>query len=220
MKKNTKNVFWQALILTIIVFVAGIFLGIAYEGRKIDEINDYYVLSEIFLMDSFALSKLTDMGTGSVKCDVLLDANIEFADKIYEEAYILEKYEESGKLSEALKILHRKYDLLRTLLWINLIDIPDKCKENVSMVIYLYEYETEDLTKKATNRVWSKILFDLKQEMGSKIILIPIAADSDLTSLNSLISKYDISEYPVVIIDEEHIISNIDSTEDLETYLK
>ncbi len=219
MKKNTKNVFWQALILTIIVFVAGIFLGIAYEGSKIDEINDYYVLSEIFLMDSFALSKLTDIGAGLVNCGVLVDANIEFADKIYEEAYILEQYEESGKLSEALKILHRKYDLLRTLLWINLIDIPDKCKENVSVVIYLYEYETEDLIKKATNRVWSKILFDLKQEMGNKIILIPIATDSDLTSLNSLILRYNISEYPVVIIDE-HIISEINFVEELREYLE
>jgi len=68
---------------------------------------------------------------------------------------------------------------LRTLLWINLIDIPDKCKKDVSVVVYLYEYKTEDLTEKATNRVWSKILFDLKQEMGNKIILIPIAVDSD-----------------------------------------
>lgn len=219
MIKNTKGVFWQALILTIIVFAIGIFLGIAYEGRKIDEINDYYVLSEIFLMDSFALSKLTDIGAGLVNCGVLVDANIEFADKIYEEAYILEQYEESGKLSEALKILHRKYDLLRTLLWINLIDIPDKCKENVSVVIYLYEYETEDLIKKATNRVWSKILFDLKQEMGNKIILIPIATDSDLTSLNSLILRYNISEYPVVIIDE-HIISEINFVEELREYLE
>ncbi|MBA7598181.1 hypothetical protein ES703_05192 [subsurface metagenome] len=220
MIKNTKSVFWQALILTIIVFAVGIFLGIAYEGSKIDEISDYYVLSEIFLMDSFALSKLTDViGTGLASCDVLVGANIEFADKIYEEAYILEKYEESGKLSEALKILHRKYDLLRTLLWINLMDIPDKCKENVSVVVYLYEYETEDLTKKATNRVWSKILFDLKQEMENKIILIPIAADSDLTSLNSLISKYNIPEYPVVIIDE-HVISEINFVDDLKKYLE
>ena len=61
MKKNKKSVFWQALILTIIVFTIGIFLGIAYEESKIDEISDYYVLSEIFLMDSFALSKLTDV---------------------------------------------------------------------------------------------------------------------------------------------------------------
>ncbi len=179
MKKNTKGVFWQALILTIIVFVAGIFLGMAYEGSKLDEMNDYYVLSEIFLMDSFALSKLTSTDTGLVECDVLINANIEFANKIYEEAYILEKYEESGKLSEALEIIHSKYDLLRTLLWINLIDIPDKCKKDVSVVVYLYEYKTEDLTEKATNRVWSKILFDLKQEMGNKIILIPIAVDSD-----------------------------------------
>jgi hypothetical protein len=220
MKKNTKNVFWQALILTIIVFIAGIFLGIAYEGSKINEINDYYALSEIFLMDSFALSKFTNViDTGLVDCDVLTDTNIEFADKIYTEAHMLEQYEESGKLSEALKILHRKYDLLRTLLWINLMDIPDKCKEKVSVVVYLYEYETKDLVKKATNRVWSKILFDLKQEMGNKIILIPIAVDTDLASLNFLISRYDISEYPVVIIDE-HIISEINLVDDLKEYLE
>ncbi len=220
MKKNIKGVFWQALILTIIVFVAGIFLGISYEGSRLDKIDDYYVLSEIFLMDSLALSKLTNViDTGLVSCDVLVDANIEFADKIYEEAYILEKYEESGKLSEALKILHRKYDLLRTLLWINLINIPDECKENVSMVVYLYEYETEDLIKKATNRVWSKILFDLKQEMGDKIILIPVAVDSDLASLDILVSRYDISEYPVVIIGE-HIISEINFVDDVKEYLE
>jgi len=220
MKKNTKGVFWQAFILTIIVFVVGIFLGIAYEGSRLDKINDYYVLSEIFLMDSLALSKLTDViDTRLVGCGVLIDANIEFADKIYEEAYILEKYEESGKLSDALKILHRKYDLLRTLLWINLMDIPDECKENVSIIVYLYEYETEDLIKKATNSVWSKILFDLKQEMGNKIILIPVAVDTDLTSLNFLISRYDISEYPVVIIDE-HIISEINFVEELREYLE
>jgi hypothetical protein len=220
MKKNARNVFWQALILTIVVFAAGIFLGISYEGRKLGEINDYYVLSEIFLMDSFALSKLTDViNTGSIDCKVLVDKNIEFADKIYNEAYMLEKYEESGKLSEALKVIHRKYDLLRTLLWINLIDIPYNCKKDISVVIYLYEYETEDLTKKATNKVWEKILFDLKQQVGNKIILIPIAADSDLTSLNLLISKYDISKYPVVIIGE-HVVSQIDSVDDLKKYLE
>jgi len=220
MKKNTKSVFWQALILTTIVFVVGIFLGIAYEGNRSNKVNEYYVLSEVFLMDSFALNKLTDViDTGLVSCDTIIDVNIEFADKIYREAYILEKYEESGKLSEALKVAHRKYDLLRTLLWINLMGIPDECKENVSIVVYLYEYETGDLTKKATNRVWSKILFDLKQEMMDKIILIPVAVDSDLTSLNFLVSRYNISEYPAVIIDE-HVISQINSVNDLKEYLK
>ena len=220
MKKSTTSVFWQALVLTIIVFIAGIFLGVSYEGKKIAEINDYYVLSEIFLMDSFALTKLTSiMGTSSINCDVLVDKNIEFANKIYEEAYVLEKYEEAEKLSEALKVTHKKYDLLRTLLWINFIDIPNICKKNISSVVYLYEYETEDLTIKATNEVWGRILYDLKQQVGDRIILIPIAADSDLTSLNLLLSKYDIPKYPIVIIDET-VVSQIDSAEDLKKYLQ
>jgi len=215
-----KNVFWQALILTIIVFIVGIFLGITYEGNKLDEINDYYVSSDIFLMDSFALSKLTDIvNTASVNCSVLVNKNIEFADKIYNEAYILEKYEESGKLSETLKVMHRKYDLLRTLLWINFMSIPDKCKKNTSMIIYLYEYQTEDLTKKATNKVWSKILLDLKEEKGSEVILIPIAVDSNLTSLDALLDKFEISSFPTVIINEKEVISELSSVDDLKMYL-
>ncbi len=219
MEKNRKSVFWQALVLTIIVFIVGVFLGISYEGGKIVEVNDYYVLSEIFLMDSFALTKIVDvMDMNSIDCGILIDKNIEFANRIYEEAYILEKYEESEKLSETLMVLHRKYDLLRTLLWMNFKEIPNTCKKNISSVVYLYEHKTEDLMIKATNEVWGRILFDLKQKVQDKIILIPIAVDSDLASLNILLSKYDIQEYPVVIIDEK-VIYQIDSAEDLEKYL-
>jgi hypothetical protein len=54
--------------------------------------------------------------------------------------------------------------------------------------------------------------------MGNKIILIPIAVDTDLTSLNFLISRYDISEYPVVIIDEHIISQKPSSVEELKKY--
>lgn len=218
MKKDSKTVFWQALVFTIIVFVIGIFLGISYEGRQVTQINDYYVSSEIFLMDAFALSKISDVNGNSVNCDLIIEKNIEFADKIYGEAFVLEKYEESGKLSEELKIAHKKYDLLRTLLWINLMNLPDRCKENVFTVVYLYEYDTEDLVKKATNKVWEKILFDFKQEVGNQIILIPIAVDSGLASLEYLTSKYGVPEYPVVIIDDK-LVSEIGSVDDLREYL-
>jgi len=218
MLKDSRHAFWQALILTFAVFLIGIFFGIAYEGNRLEKVNDYYVLSEISLMDSFALSKLTD--NNQINCKILIDSNIEFADRIYKEALVLEKYDESGKLSEALKLSHKRYDLLRTLLWINLMDTPDECRKNTSVVVYLYEYDTEDLTEKATNIVWSRILFELKQEEGNKVILIPIAADSDLTSLNSMLSKFNISTYPKLIIDEKHVLSEIISVEEIKRYLK
>ena len=217
MLKNSKHAFWEALVLTVIIFILGILLGIAYEGNKLDEINEYYSLSEISVMDSLALNKIT--GLGEISCNTLIDSNIEFADRIYEEAFLLERYENSGKLTNTLKLAHKKYDLLRTLLWINLIEVSEKCKGDFSTVIYLYEFETKDLIQKATHRVWSRILFDLKQEKGNEIILIPIAVDSNLISLNSLIEKFNISSFPVVIIDDEHVISEISSVGELERYL-
>ena len=130
--RNSRHSFWQALIITLAIFLIGIFLGIAYEGNRLTEINDYYILSDILLMDSFALTKLTDINnvTDAINCNVLIDSNIQFADRIYSEAILLEKYEESGKLTNELNVTHRKYDLLRTLLWINFMSIPEECKNN------------------------------------------------------------------------------------------
>ena len=131
------------------------------------------------------------------------------------QAFLLEKYEDSGKVTQSMELAHKKYDILRTFLWINNIKLLEKCKKKYSTVVYLYEYKPEDLTQRAVQNVWSKILLDFKHEKGSEVLLIPIAIDSGLTSLNSLIDKFEISEYPVVIIDEKEILYELNSVEDL-----
>ena len=73
--KNSRKSFWQAFIITLAIFLIGMFLGIAYEGNRLTKINDYYILSDILLMDSFALNKLTDLNniTSIVDCNILID---------------------------------------------------------------------------------------------------------------------------------------------------
>ncbi len=214
---NPKNAFWEAFFLAVIVFVFGLFLGIAYEGSRLDEINEYYAQSEISLMDSIALNNLVELGGAS--CNVLIGANIDFADRIYGEAKLLEKYEDSGKITDDLWLAHKKYDALRTFLWINTIKTLERCKEDFSTVVYLYEYSPEDLAQKATQSVWSNILSDLKEEKGNAIILIPIAVDSDLTSLNSLLDEFNITAYPSVVINNENVLTELSSVEDLEIHI-
>ena len=51
MLKNQKRVFWEALLVTFVVFIFGILLGISYESIRVSDINDYYAKSEISLMD-------------------------------------------------------------------------------------------------------------------------------------------------------------------------
>ncbi len=213
---NRKRVFWEALVLTVVVFLFGMLIGIAFESNKLTEINDYYIRSETSVMDAFALNAFTDLDDNS--CDVLANANLDFANKIYEEALILERYENAGKLTEGMEILHKKYDVLRTFLWINTIKAVEKCGREYDTVVYLYESKSEDLTKKATQNVWSKILTDLKGEYGDEIILIPLAADADLVSLDSILDNYDIEHYPVVIINEKDVISELSSVDDLKAY--
>jgi len=217
MLKSSKHVFWEALLITVVVFFFGLLIGIAYEGSRLDEVNQYYAVSEISLMDAFVLGSNTDLG--NVSCSALIDSNIKFADRIYEEARILEQYEAAGKVTDSLKLAHKKYDLMRTFLWANSIRTLEKCGNDFDVIVYAYEYETRDLAKKATQNVWSKILYDLKQERGESIILIPIAVDSNLASLDSLLDGFNITQFPVVIINNKIVLSEVTSVSELENYL-
>ena len=87
-------------------------------------------------MDAFALSSLSDDLTS---CDILIDAHIEFANKIYEEAFVLEQYEDSGKITDGFRLAHKKYDLLRTLLWIDATKTIERCRSDLSIFVYLYD---------------------------------------------------------------------------------
>jgi hypothetical protein len=214
---NRKRVFWEALFLTLVVFLLGMLVGVAFESSKLSEINDYYIRSETSIMDAFALSAFSEIDLAS--CDTLKQSNLDFADNIYEEAILLEDYEQAGKITESMKIMHKKYDVLRTFLWINTIKTAEKCGREYNTVVYLYISEAEELTQRATQNVWSKILYDLKQDQGSNVLLIPLAVDKELVSLDSILKAYNISKYPAVIINEETVLTELVSVEDLKDYL-
>ena len=213
---NPKNVFWEALLLTGVVFVLGLFLGMAFEANKLDEINSYYAQSEIFMMDFLALNNFESFEGAS--CNTLISSHLNFANRIYEEAVLLEKYEDAGKISENFKLAHWKYDLLRTFLWVNAGKVKDRCP-NFDYIVYLYEYDEDDLVKRANNKVWSNILYEVKQEKGDSLILIPIAVNSGLSSLDVLLDKYEISTYPAIFINDEVIVTELGSSDDVLNYL-
>ena len=196
--------------MVIAIFVIGLFIGMMIETINSNKINNFYMSSEINLVDGLAISQIAGE---SLDCESLKAYNIEFADKIYQEAKLLEQYEEAGKLTNNLKLLHRRYDLLRTLAWMSNTNSLKECG-NYNLIVYLYEYDTEDLTKKATQEVWSKILLDVKSS-DENIVLIPIAVDQDITSLNLLLENYDITQYPAVIVNNKDVINNLETPEDL-----
>ncbi len=213
---NKKNAFWEAFLIAAVVFILGLLLGLFIEQNRVQQVNDYFSQAEVSLLDSVALSNSIDI---SNSCQSLISSSTQFADNIYLKAQLLEQYEASGKISDSLIIIHAKYDLLRTILWQNLIKLESKCPGQFNSVVYLYNYNPPSIQEKATEQVWSKILGELKQKEGNNMILIPIAANNNLSSLDYLVEEFNISKFPAVIINGKTTIYNLTSTNDLETYI-
>ncbi|MEK6928614.1 MAG: hypothetical protein AABW65_01505 [Nanoarchaeota archaeon] len=83
-------------------------------------------------------------------------------------------------------------------------------------IIYLYEYAPEDIEVKAKQSFYSRLLLDLKDRHTNNILLIPIATNMNVSSLDLIIKNYGIKESPVIFIDEEHLIDYIITLDDLE----
>ncbi len=217
MFENKKHVFWQALFVTVLLFLMGFVLGVYVEQLRSDTLSISFYQSEVSLYDSLALGKITSDSTAS--CDDLKKISINFADKIYNEAKELERYDDKNKLTDSIKTIHKKYDLLRTLLWMNVIDIEKKCGA-INNVVYLYQYNTDDIGIKSQQVVWGRLLSDLKAKESDKLILIPIAVDQNIESVNYLTNKYGIKNYPAVLINEKNILYQPKTVEEIENYLK
>jgi len=211
---GSKHVFWQALVFTIVIFSIGLILGSFLESSRADKVELNLLRSEISLLDEQIRNR--GLEQFDISCDLAKESTISFADNIYQEALKLEKYDATSKFSDALLTLHKRYDLLRMLLWIEGIDLKKNCNQDIHTVTYLFEYASDNTITEAKQASLSRLLADLKNKYGSEILLIPIAGNLDLESVNLIKRKYDISALPAIIIDEEKIISESVTLQDLE----
>jgi hypothetical protein len=211
---NTKHAFWQALVFTVIVFVIGLIFGFFLESYRADKVQYILLDSEISVLDDQLRNKI--IGDFDIDCDIAVKSTFDFADKIYNEAIKLESYDSASQFSESFLVLHRRYDLLRALLWAESVELREECEEDFHIVVYLYDYDTEEINIKSKQSFYSKLLLDLKNEYEEEIILIPIAGNTDLESVNLLLDKYNITEFPVIIIDESKIIDGVVTFKELE----
>ena len=215
--QSQKNVFWEALIIAVFIFGVGILLGLFIENSRAAKISDLYLESEINVLDVKVQTEVLNLQ--DVNCDSAVKENINFGNQIFEEARLLDDYEEASRISDTLKLQHKRYDLLRTLFWINSIKIKEKCGETFHTVIYLYDYKPSSAEEESKQEVISRFLQDLKKQKGDNIVLIPIAKNLDLISLDLLLSDYDTSAGSLIIVDEELVVSDLESLNEIFDYL-
>ncbi len=212
-----KHVFWQAFLVAGLIFTTGILIGFGVESWRAEEISELYKESEFDMLDARIMTEA--ISRSDFDCKVIEKKNIEFADRIYEEALVLDELESSQKITESLELQHKKYDLLRTMLWVNSMKIKRQCNSSYSNIVYLYQYDEPSLDKKAKQKVFSDFLQNLKREYKGEVLLIPIAGDFDFISLDFLKEIYGIDELPVILIDEKYKIKKVNELTEIESFL-
>ena len=86
-------------------------------------------------------------------------------------------------------------------------------------MVYLYEYDDPSVATRAQQSALSRVLIDLKDKYGDEVVLVPIAHDTGVKSLDLLIENYGVREFPSVIVNGEHVVSGLVGVEELEGYL-
>ncbi|OYT41420.1 hypothetical protein B6U80_01385 [Candidatus Pacearchaeota archaeon ex4484_26] len=215
-RRKQKHVFWQALILASLIFGSGILLGYILENNRTNKIESLFQQTELEFLDLRATSQFYSLQT--INCEESTKELINFADRIYNELLKLREYEKAQRITKELFLTRKKYDILRTSLWLDSIAVRKRCPHYFDNVVYLYSYQPT-LEKKAKQRVFSRILADLKQDLKNKILLIPIAADINITTLDILKRSYNITDLPVIVINEDIKVYNIESEEEIKNLL-
>jgi len=213
---NSKNAFWQALVVTIFVFIAGLVLGFYIELSNVSKSDMLIRSSEVdFLDQQIKVSSLNN--DINFNCENARKNIFEFADQIYADATNFEKEDAQSKLTEDQRdILHKRYDLLRINLWLESLEIRNKCNESFHTVLYFFDYSSLDIDVRSEQRIMSLVLLDLKYKYPNKILLLPIAANMDLDSIDMIKENYNVSKSPTLIIDESLIVDSLITVEELE----
>lgn len=217
---SQKHVFWEALILTVFVFSFGILIGYLIENSRVSDIEELYTQSEFNMFDVKIQTDIISLKMAD--CSSAFSDISELADEVYNQARALEKYDDASRLSNSIKIEHKKYDLLRTMLWANVIQLEKSCNRSKHTIVYLYDYNEPRLDVKAEQNVFAKALAEIKAENGESVLLIPIAGDNEISSLSLMMGYFGISEseLPVILIDNKVKMTEIRDKQDIQAYLE
>jgi len=216
-KKRTfsnKHVFWLAFIAALVLFWTGIFLGVIFETSRAEKIEKLYFQAETDIFDIQLEGELLSIFEQS--CDIALQENIDYADRIFLEARKLGKYDAATRITTDIVRLHKRYDLLRTMLWKNMIQLQKECPSSTNIIVYLYQYDNPSTNKQAIQTTFSKVLSDLKEKHGDDVVLIPIASDTEVKSLNIFKQRYGLDSTPVILINQNQKVTELLTLEELE----
>ncbi|MBI2084014.1 MAG: hypothetical protein HYT70_00115 [Candidatus Aenigmarchaeota archaeon] len=214
-----KRIFAQAALFSLLILLLGIMIGIWIDNYRLSSIRESLSSADVNSDDARLLGVYLQR-FGESYCNVALEKNLEYNDKIYSEGRDIERKIESNVFTPEVQQEWRRYSLLQTQFWLNSVDLKERCSFNYSTVVYLSRQNSDSTLEEIDSKVQSGILLDLKERCGRQMMLIPITADVNLTVVDAIKGQFNITQYPAVIVDESFVFEGLVSEDTLNELLK
>ena len=217
MVKYSYDAFWKAFIFSTIIFVFGLNMGSFIENSTLDKLEKNVINSEVELYDSNIRSNVLEYY--NISCEKSIKNTFEMADKIYEEVKLLEDLDKASTIVEGFEEVHKRYDLLRTQLWLDATNLKTNCQDNFNLIVYIYEYNSKKPQVISIQNLYEELTSEIKSNYESEVLLIPIANNMELNSLELLLENYNSVNQTSIIINNKYIIKGASNYEEIASYL-
>ena len=194
------NIYIKALIITLIVFSLGVYIGLEIGKTKMNEIqtgvNDLKSsIEEVELEFLF----LDTMGNTEISCNYFNEEAKRLGDIAGKLGKEVEIYENSKKLDESsFSELKKEYTLILIKNWLTIEKIKKSCEGDYVTVLYFYS--NTNCNKCEDQGI---ILSYYKEKLNKKLQVFAIDGDLNLNLVRALKESYNITEYPTLIVDNE-----------------
>ena len=200
--------------LTIVVFLLGVFLGFALERNRIGNIEREFQRIDLQWNDA-KLQTLYYQNIEPRFCDSAIRENLEFADRVYKEGLKIEGYDKASFLTSDLELEKKKYALLKVEFWLNSIVLKEKCEAKYVNLVYFFANDP-GFDVEADQSAQAEILKDLKEKYGKNLMMIPLPIDMDISMINIMKGTYAISKTPTILINERAKLEGLQSFDELD----
>ncbi|MEK6909978.1 MAG: hypothetical protein AABW61_02785 [Candidatus Aenigmatarchaeota archaeon] len=203
-----RKVYIQAGILSLFVFSIGVMIGIWIDNTRLGGIRSALSEADINSYDARLLNSYLQR-FGKEYCDIALEQNLAYNDKIYEDGRKIEDKINANIFTPEIEQEWRRYTLLQTQFWLNSVELKEKCGFDYHTVVHVFRQKNTTNAEDINNKVQASILLDLKDKCGKKMMLIPITIDTNLIVVEAVAKQFGISDYPAVIVDESFVFQGV-----------
>jgi hypothetical protein len=208
--RHKQYVFLTGFILTTLIFTLGYALSYAMDFIRMDEvvttIQGYELTSQAYLIEQDLLETM-----GGDRCEVLNGRIRTLRTDIKDVGGDLTKYGVKSALNKRdFDYLKRKYFLLELEFYNLVASLNSECGKQYFPIIFFYRIDDESSQQQGF------VLDDLTRDYRNEIVTLSFDGDyTDEKTVQILKSRFNITSYPTIIIDNSVVIDHVVYTTEL-----